>query len=62
VIEKLLQKNLPDRYRWCLFPRGELAIQVVTQIRPARGKKLPAAAQVVGGLSEKEQIEHQGGS
>jgi len=37
-------------------PTRELAMQIVGQYDLLRGKKFPPAAQIVGGLSEKEQI------
>jgi ATP-dependent RNA helicase RhlE len=40
-----------------LVPTRELAMQVVAQYEQLRGHKLPAAAQIVGGLSERPQIQ-----
>jgi ATP-dependent RNA helicase RhlE len=56
VIEKLLAEKPSGVSALVLVPTRELAIQVVAQYDQLRGKKLPAAAQVVGGLSEREQI------
>ncbi|MCI0353035.1 MAG: DEAD/DEAH box helicase [Acidobacteriales bacterium] len=40
-----------------LVPTRELAMQVVAQYDQLRGHKLPVAAQIVGGLSERPQIQ-----
>src|SRR5437868_8166047 len=56
IVEQLLEQKPAGMAALVLVPTRELAIQVVGQYNLLRGKQLPAAAQVVGGLSEKEQI------
>ena len=56
VIERLLQEKTPGIAALALVPTRELAMQVVEQYNALRGKQLPAAALVVGGLSEGQQI------
>jgi ATP-dependent RNA helicase RhlE len=56
VIEQLLQHKTPGIAALALVPTRELAMQVVEQYDALRGKHLPAAALVVGGLSEGKQI------
>ena len=56
VIEQLLQHKSPGIAALVLVPTRELAMQVVEQYNALRGKQLPAAALVVGGLSEGQQI------
>src|SRR6266403_1906443 len=55
VIEKLLTQNKPGIATLVLVPTRELAMQVATQYNALRGK-LPAAALVVGGLPERQQL------
>ena len=43
--------------RWCLLPTRELAMQVHEQYEQLRGKNMPKAALVIGGVSEKTQIQ-----
>ncbi|MFZ0415052.1 MAG: DEAD/DEAH box helicase [Candidatus Acidiferrales bacterium] len=56
VIEKLLRQDKPGIAALVLVPTRELAMQVVEQYNVLRGKKLAAAALVVGGLSEVQQL------
>jgi ATP-dependent RNA helicase RhlE len=56
MMEQLLQNNTPGIYALVLVPTRELAMQVAEQYNTLRGTKLPEAALVVGGLSEKQQI------
>ena len=56
VAEKLLRRNKPGIVALVLVPTRELAMQVVDQYNALRGKQLAAAALVVGGLSEIEQL------
>jgi ATP-dependent RNA helicase RhlE len=57
MMEQLLQKNTPGVQALVLVPTRELAMQVAEQYNALRGTKLPEAAIVVGGLSEKTQIQ-----
>ena len=57
MMEQLLQKNTPGILALVLVPTRELAMQVAEQYNALRGTKLPEAAIVVGGLSEKTQIQ-----
>jgi ATP-dependent RNA helicase RhlE len=56
VMEKLLQQEPQGIGALALVPTRELAMQVVDQYNALRGKRLPAAALVVGGLSEGQQL------
>ena len=56
VMEQLLQHKVPGIMALALVPTRELAMQVVEQYNALRGKQLPPAALVVGGLSEGQQI------
>jgi ATP-dependent RNA helicase RhlE len=55
VIEKLHKQHKPGIAALVLVPTRELAMQVATQYNALRGK-LPAAALVVGGLPERQQL------
>jgi ATP-dependent RNA helicase RhlE len=57
MMEQLLQSNTVGTHALVLVPTRELAMQVAEQYNALRGKKLPEAAIVVGGLSEKQQIQ-----
>jgi ATP-dependent RNA helicase RhlE len=57
MMEQLLQSNTVGIHALVLVPTRELAMQVAEQYNALRGKKLPEAAIVVGGLSEKQQIQ-----
>ncbi len=57
IMEQLLKDRSAGVQALVLVPTRELAIQVVDQYNKLRGKKLPAAAVVVGGLSEKVQLQ-----
>ncbi|HKI12784.1 MAG TPA: DEAD/DEAH box helicase [Candidatus Acidoferrum sp.] len=56
VIERLLQLNKPGIAALVLVPTRELAMQVLDQYNALRGKQLAAAALVVGGLAEGQQL------
>jgi len=56
VMEQLLQHKVSGIMALALVPTRELAMQVVEQYNALRGKQLPPAALVVGGLSEGQQI------
>ena len=56
IIEDLLKQRTPGVAALILVPTRELAIQVAKQYDRLRGKQLPAAAIVVGGLSENQQL------
>lgn len=56
VMEHLLQNKAPGVAALALVPTRELAMQVAHQYEALRGKKLPAAALVVGGLAEGQQL------
>jgi ATP-dependent RNA helicase RhlE len=56
MMEQLLHSNTVGIYALVLVPTRELAMQVAEQYNALRGTKLPEAAIVVGGLSEKQQI------
>ena len=56
VIERLLHRNKPGIAALVLVPTRELAMQVLDQYNALRGKQLAAAALVVGGLAEAQQL------
>jgi len=56
LAERLLATRLAGIRALILVPTRELAIQVETQYNQLRGKKLRAAALVIGGASERQQI------
>jgi ATP-dependent RNA helicase RhlE len=57
AMENLLRDNSKGVAALVLVPTRELAMQVVEQYDALRGKKLGRAALIVGGLSERPQIE-----
>jgi ATP-dependent RNA helicase RhlE len=56
VMERLLQLSKPGIAALVLVPTRELAMQVLDQYNTLRGKQLAAAALVVGGLAEDQQL------
>jgi ATP-dependent RNA helicase RhlE len=56
LMEKFLQHPAQGIGALVLVPTRELAMQVVDQYNALRGRQLPAAALVVGGLSEGQQL------
>src|SRR5438270_9165510 len=56
IMQQMLHQKPNGIYALVLVPTRELAMQIVGQYDLLRGKKFPPAAQIVGGLSEKEQI------
>src|SRR6185312_12154667 len=56
IIERLSTTNSPFMEALVLVPTRELAMQVAEQYQKLRGKKLPAAALVIGGMPERPQI------
>ncbi|MFZ0634782.1 MAG: DEAD/DEAH box helicase [Candidatus Acidiferrales bacterium] len=56
IMERMLQHKTPGIAALVLAPTRELAMQIVDQYNALRGKQLPAAALVVGGLSEGQQL------
>ncbi|TAM79861.1 MAG: DEAD/DEAH box helicase [Acidobacteria bacterium] len=56
IMEDLLKHKAPGVAALILVPTRELAMQVAEQYDRLRGKQLPAAAVVVGGLSEANQL------
>src|ERR1700726_4657070 len=56
VMERLLRRTSPGIPAFVFFPPRDPPIQVVNQYTPLRGKQLPPAALVVGGLSETQQL------
>ena len=56
IIEDLLQNNSPGIAALVLLPTRELAMQVADQYNALRGKQLPPATVVVGGLAEGQQL------
>jgi ATP-dependent RNA helicase RhlE len=56
VIERLLRQDKMGIVALALVPTRELAMQVVDQYNALRGKRLAAAALVVGGLAEGQQL------
>jgi ATP-dependent RNA helicase RhlE len=56
VMEQLLREKKPGVTALVLVPTRELAMQVATQYDALRGRQLPPAAVVVGGLAEGPQL------
>jgi len=56
MMEQLLKHHVPGVTALVLVPTRELAMQVADQYDALRGSRLPAAAQVVGGLPERAQL------
>ena len=56
IMEDLLKQRQPGVAALVLVPTRELAMQVAEQYDRLRGKRLPVAAIVVGGLSENQQL------
>ena len=56
VMEHLMQEKAPGVAALVLVPTRELAMQVASQYDALRGRQLPPAAVVVGGLAEGPQL------
>src|SRR5436305_13453224 len=56
MLEQMLASKAEGIQALVMVPTRELAMQVAEQYNALRGHKLPEAALVVGGLSEKNQI------
>jgi ATP-dependent RNA helicase RhlE len=57
IMERLLKKPCQGIQAVVLVPTRELAMQINRQYEQLRGKKLPAAAVLIGGISERAQTE-----
>ena len=57
ILERLVRDSSDGVASLVLVPTRELAMQVAAQHDALRGRKLPVAALVVGGLSEYQQVE-----
>jgi ATP-dependent RNA helicase RhlE len=57
IMEKLLKELGKGIQAIVLVPTRELAMQINRQYEQLRGKKLPAAAVLIGGISERAQLE-----
>jgi ATP-dependent RNA helicase RhlE len=57
IMERLLATPSRDLHTLVLVPTRELAMQVLEQYEKLRGKALPPAALVIGGLPERKQIQ-----
>lgn len=57
ILERLVRDSSDGVASLILVPTRELAMQVAAQHDALRGRKLPVAALVVGGLSEYQQVE-----
>src|ERR1700756_2573126 len=56
ILERLLRDGTEGVAALVLVPTRELAMQVAAQHDALRGRKLPSAALIVGGLSEYQQL------
>jgi len=56
MLEQLHKNYVPGVTALVLVPTRELAMQVAEQYDALRGNRLPAAAQVVGGIQERSQL------
>jgi ATP-dependent RNA helicase RhlE len=57
ILERLMRNGINGVAALVLVPTRELAMQVAAQHDALRGRKLPMAALIVGGLSEHQQLE-----
>ena len=57
IMDKLLQQKESRPGALVLVPTRELALQIGKQYEQLRGKKLPAAALLIGGASERSQLQ-----
>ena len=56
IMDKLLKQQQPGPGALVLVPTRELALQIGKQYEQLRGKKLPPAALLIGGVAEKSQL------
>ncbi|HLY92571.1 MAG TPA: DEAD/DEAH box helicase [Candidatus Angelobacter sp.] len=56
LMDKLLRQQEPQPGALVLAPTRELALQIGKQYEQLRGKRLPEAALVIGGASERDQL------
>jgi ATP-dependent RNA helicase RhlE len=56
IMDKLLQQKEPQCGALVLVPTRELALQIGKQYEQLRGKRLPTAALLIGGASERSQL------
>ncbi|HKV92450.1 MAG TPA: DEAD/DEAH box helicase [Candidatus Angelobacter sp.] len=57
IMDKMLQQQMPRLGALVLVPTRELALQIGKQYDQLRGKRLPAAALLIGGASERSQLQ-----
>jgi ATP-dependent RNA helicase RhlE len=57
IMDKLLQQKEPRFGALVLVPTRELALQIGKQYEQLRGKRLPTAALLIGGTSERSQLQ-----
>jgi len=57
IMDKLLQQKEPRFGALVLVPTRELALQIGKQYEQLRGRRLPTAALLIGGTSERSQLQ-----